>query len=122
MFFPVSEHRNSPRPRDSESISYDPNSRAGSTSSNDGKISNDSPTTSHHYKVTSFLFFFYFIPILLMMISNEFQIKFEIWEMFQIYIVGAVGTGKSALIGQFITSEYRNTFATEIGWLLNDIL
>ncbi|VDN50346.1 unnamed protein product [Dracunculus medinensis] len=77
----ISEHRNSPRPRDSESISYDPNSRAGSTSSNDGKISNDSPTTSHHYKI---------------------------------YIVGAVGTGKSALIGQFITSEYRNTFATEI--------
>lgn len=36
-------------------------------------------------------------------------------DFLQIYVVGDTGTGKSALISQFSTSEYRNAFADEIG-------
>ncbi|VDM40603.1 unnamed protein product [Toxocara canis] len=40
---------------------------------------------------------------------------------YKIYVLGATGTGKSALISQFITSEYRNPFATEVGEQLSSI-
>lgn len=33
---------------------------------------------------------------------------------YKIYVVGDTGTGKSSLIAQLITSEYRNAFADEI--------
>ncbi|KAK6729108.1 hypothetical protein RB195_006262 [Necator americanus] len=33
---------------------------------------------------------------------------------YKIYVVGDTGTGKSSLIGQLITSEYKNAFADEI--------
>ncbi|KAI6216699.1 hypothetical protein M3Y95_01265400 [Aphelenchoides besseyi] len=33
---------------------------------------------------------------------------------YKIYVLGATGAGKSSLISQFITSEYRNAFADEI--------
>lgn len=31
--------------------------------------------------------------------------------------MGQTGSGKSSLINQFITSEYRNAFADDIGWI-----
>ncbi|KAF8367816.1 hypothetical protein PRIPAC_85645 [Pristionchus pacificus] len=39
----------------------------------------------------------------------------------KIYVVGDTGTGKSALISQFSTSEYRNAFADEIDHLDNSV-
>ncbi|VDM79035.1 unnamed protein product, partial [Strongylus vulgaris] len=35
-------------------------------------------------------------------------------KTYKIYVVGDAGTGKSSLIGQLITSEYKNAFADEI--------
>ncbi|KHN73138.1 hypothetical protein Tcan_05826 [Toxocara canis] len=40
---------------------------------------------------------------------------------YKIYVLGATGTGKSALISQFITSEYRNPFATEVDSFENTV-
>lgn len=34
---------------------------------------------------------------------------------YKIYVLGMNGAGKTSLISQFITSEYRNAFADEIG-------
>ncbi|GMR54009.1 hypothetical protein PMAYCL1PPCAC_24204, partial [Pristionchus mayeri] len=39
----------------------------------------------------------------------------------KIYVVGDTGTGKTALISQFSTSEYRNAFADEIDHLDNSV-
>ncbi|KHJ91561.1 Miro-like protein [Oesophagostomum dentatum] len=35
-------------------------------------------------------------------------------KAYKVYVVGDTGTGKSSLIGQLITSEYKNAFADEI--------
>ncbi|CAG9540919.1 unnamed protein product, partial [Cercopithifilaria johnstoni] len=33
---------------------------------------------------------------------------------YEIYVLGSTGVGKTTLIGQFMTSDYRNTYATDI--------
>uniref|UniRef100_A0A0N5BAE0 GTP-binding protein RAD n=1 Tax=Strongyloides papillosus TaxID=174720 RepID=A0A0N5BAE0_STREA len=45
--------------------------------------------------------------------GTDSQIPSTSVNSYKICIIGSVGTGKSSLISQFITSEYRNTFACE---------
>ncbi|MCP9264107.1 hypothetical protein DINM_022108 [Dirofilaria immitis] len=40
---------------------------------------------------------------------------------YEIYVLGSAGVGKSALIGQFMTSDYRNTYATDIEQVDNTV-
>ncbi|VDN05021.1 unnamed protein product [Thelazia callipaeda] len=40
---------------------------------------------------------------------------------YKIYVLGATGVGKSALIGQFMTSDHRNTYATDIEQIHNTV-
>uniref|UniRef100_A0A1I7XNP4 GTP-binding protein REM 1 n=1 Tax=Heterorhabditis bacteriophora TaxID=37862 RepID=A0A1I7XNP4_HETBA len=71
-------------------------SRSDSVSSSEGsrKDGNENdPTTSHKAYKACFHYFKLFLTI---------------------YVVGDSGTGKSSLIGQLITSEYKNAFADEI--------
>uniref|UniRef100_A0A914DT79 Uncharacterized protein n=1 Tax=Acrobeloides nanus TaxID=290746 RepID=A0A914DT79_9BILA len=46
--------------------------------------------------------------------QSEFETATTSHNVYKIYVLGATGSGKSSLIGQFITSEYRNAFADEI--------
>uniref|UniRef100_A0A0R3RFW9 Small monomeric GTPase n=1 Tax=Elaeophora elaphi TaxID=1147741 RepID=A0A0R3RFW9_9BILA len=40
---------------------------------------------------------------------------------YEIYVLGSTGVGKTALIGQFMTSDHRNTYATDIEQVDNTV-
>uniref|UniRef100_A0A0K0E182 Small monomeric GTPase n=1 Tax=Strongyloides stercoralis TaxID=6248 RepID=A0A0K0E182_STRER len=99
------KNENSPSPFETESSRGEGNdSRSGSIGSTESTklIQSDPLTNSNTSELTS-------------------QMPSTSVQSYKICIVGSVDTGKSSLISQFITSEYRNTFVCETEYVDNHV-
>ncbi|CEF68416.1 Small GTPase superfamily and Small GTPase superfamily, Rab type and Small GTPase superfamily, Ras type and P-loop containing nucleoside triphosphate hydrolase domain-containing protein [Strongyloides ratti] len=99
------KNENSPSPFETESSRGEGNdSRSGSIGSTEStKLIQSDPLTNSNTSGT------------------DSQMPSTSVQSYKICIVGSVGTGKSSLISQFITSEYRNTFVCETEYYDNHV-